>query len=104
VNHNHSTVRYTFGQNIKFLRETKGWSREELAKRVVLTPSTIASIESGSKFCTAETLASLANAFNVPLSRLLATTVESTPEQIRTLPERDQKIVWALVKALGETK
>ena len=99
-----NSVRQIFGYNVKTLREMKGWTREELAKRLDLSGATVSAIESGTKFVTAETLALIANTFAVPLSRLLAATAEATSEQIRSLTDRDQKVVWALVKVLGEVK
>ena len=99
-----NSVTQLLGYNVKRLREGKGWSREDLANRIEMTPQSVSSIELGTRFVTAESMASLSNVFGVPLSRLLATTLESTSEQLKTLPDRDQRVVWALVKVLGEVK
>lgn len=63
------------GQRVRELREAKGWSQEELARRVGLNPKTIYNYEAGArgvKEPPLSTVKALANALNVTLEELLA--------------------------------
>ena len=56
----------TFGDNIKRLRESKGLSQDELAKKAGCTSrSTISCIESGKRDCTQKQVLALAKALGV---------------------------------------
>jgi transcriptional regulator with XRE-family HTH domain len=63
------------GQRVKQLREAKGWSQDELARRVGLTSKTISNYETGArgiKEPPLSTVRALADALGVPLDALLA--------------------------------
>jgi transcriptional regulator with XRE-family HTH domain len=62
------------GQRVKQLREAKGWSQDELARRVGLTSKTISNYETGTrgvKEPPLSTVRALADALGVPLDELL---------------------------------
>lgn len=58
-------LKNTFGATVKELRNQKGLTQEQLAERLNLQPQTIAKIETGRSFISAEVLASLCNFFEV---------------------------------------
>ncbi len=63
----------TFGQEIKRLREAKGWTQTELCKKSNVNPSILSRIEAGRiKVPTEETIKSLAQALEESEGRLLA--------------------------------
>jgi transcriptional regulator with XRE-family HTH domain len=62
----------TLGNAIKVLREKRMWTQVQLAKRLGLTQSTVASYESTRILPSEKTLKKLASEFNVPIELLLA--------------------------------
>lgn len=62
----------TLGNAIKTLREKRMWTQVQLARRLGLTQSTIASYESTRILPSEKTLKKLASEFNVPIELLLA--------------------------------
>ena len=64
-------LKITFGKNIKFRREQKKWSQEELSEKTGVTRNTISDIETGQKFARAKTLVKLAEAFETAPYELL---------------------------------
>ena len=74
----------TFGDNVKHLREAKGMSQDELAKKVGYTSrSTISCIESGKRDCTQKQILALANALGVSPGELLENNEKSAPQNER---------------------
>lgn len=59
------------GRRVRRLRQRKGWSQEELARRTGLALSFVAALESGDKDIRLSTLIALAAAFDVTLSTLV---------------------------------
>lgn len=59
------------GEKIDALRAAKGWSHEELAKKMKTTPSSISRWKSGRIVPSAETLAQLAKLFDVTVDYFL---------------------------------
>jgi transcriptional regulator with XRE-family HTH domain len=54
-----------FGSNVKKQRVLKRWSQMILAEMIDVSANTVSEIEAGKKFVTADTLASLAAAFQI---------------------------------------
>jgi transcriptional regulator with XRE-family HTH domain len=66
-----SNIYKTLGEKIKRLREQKGLSQEDVAKRLGILRVTLSQIESGSRKICAEELAAFARLFNITTDILL---------------------------------
>ena len=64
------------GENIKILRQQKGFSQETLAQQISVVRQTVSKWEKGLSVPDAEMLNTLSELFEVPVSILLGTTVE----------------------------
>jgi DNA-binding Xre family transcriptional regulator len=62
-------------QNVKTLREERGWSVTELGRRAAMAPPNIHRVESAAHVPTTSTLLRLAMALEVPLTRLLRASI-----------------------------
>ena len=62
----------SFGQAIRHLREGAGWSQEMLAEKADLNRSYLGEVERGQVIPSLATVAKLAGALDLSLSRLLA--------------------------------
>lgn len=58
-------------ERIKFLRTLKGWTQEEIAEKLKMSPNGYGNIERGDSEITLSRLEQLANIFSVELSELL---------------------------------
>lgn len=87
------------GNKIKELREKKGLTQKELAEEIGVAQSTIAMIESGKNKGSIETLAKIANYFNVSID-YLTTTEEKLSLAIDSL-ENIHKLAKEGVKQKG---
>jgi len=67
------------GDKIETLRKAKGWSHEELAEKMGTTPSSVSRWKSGRVTPSAETLAQLAQLFDVTVDYLLFDDVPLQP-------------------------
>ncbi|PLS84685.1 MAG: hypothetical protein CYG60_16635 [Actinobacteria bacterium] len=67
------------GQLITRLREDRLWTREELAKRAGVTPTTVTQAETGRTHVRLKTIGKLADALGVPAARLLRPVEEKEP-------------------------
>ncbi len=67
------------GQLITRLREDRLWTREELAKRAGVTPTTVTQAETGRTHVRLKTIGKLAEALGVPAARLLRPAGEKEP-------------------------
>ena len=56
-----------FGRNIRFYRNMRRWSQEELAEKMDVSKNTICEIETGKKFVRAERLVQFADIFNTDI-------------------------------------
>lgn len=65
--------RRAFGDRVRNLRSERGWTQEEMAERVDLHRSYLASIESGSRNPTLDVIVKIANGLHVPVSQLFVT-------------------------------
>jgi XRE family transcriptional regulator, regulator of sulfur utilization len=60
-----------FGAAVRRLRESRGWSQEQLAEYAELNRSYVGEIERGSAIASIVTVDKIARAFQVPIERLL---------------------------------
>src|SRR6266540_6887396 len=72
------------GANIRALRAQLGLSLSELARRSDIAKGTLSQLENGSGNPTIDTVFSLSNALNVPVSSLLAESVEPEVVLVRS--------------------
>jgi transcriptional regulator with XRE-family HTH domain len=75
-------------RNVRLLREQRGLSLAELARRAGLAKQTLSNLEQGTGNPTVDTLFSIATALGVPVTRLVA-----EREQVITVQRRDE-VVW----------
>ena len=69
------------GENIRVLRNKKGYSQETLAQQLNVVRQTVSKWEKGISVPDAEMLNSLAELFEVPVSVLLGSTIEEAPRE-----------------------
>lgn len=97
-----SETTIALGQQIRFLRQQKGWTQEVLAEKADLHVSYIIALEQGKKSATVDSLKKLAEGFGITLAELFAfDSVATTQEdyQISALmQEYTLKIKSILVK------
>ncbi|SAK99402.1 DNA-binding protein [Caballeronia pedi] len=67
-----STLVRHFGATVRELRESHGWTQEQLAEHAGLNRSYVGEIERGSCIASIVTVDKLAHALRVPMARLLA--------------------------------
>ncbi|MGW1563429.1 helix-turn-helix domain-containing protein [Streptomyces sp. NPDC002144] len=75
-------------RNVRLLRDQRGLSLAELARRAGLAKQTLSNLEQGTGNPTVETLFSIATALGVPVTRLVA-----EQEQVITV-QRGDEVVW----------
>jgi len=63
---------YNLGERLKFLRETRKFTQEDLAKAAKLSQATVAHIERGTKDPSVKTLGALASALDVHIATLFS--------------------------------
>ena len=79
------------GKNVKFYRERKKWTQEELAEKADLSKNMIYSIEKGIRSASTKTLFKLSDALDIEIYKLI------TPKNV--WPANHSK---AVVKSAGE--
>jgi len=101
-----------FQENLKTLRKNKGITQEELAARLNVVRQTISKWEKGQSVPDAEMLAKLAEIFEVPVSQLLGSRIESDAqpdalaEQLARINEqlviknRRAKRIWTVIAVI----
>ena len=101
-----------FGENLKTLRKNKGITQEELAARLNVVRQTISKWEKGQSVPDAEMLVKLAEIFEVPVSQLLGSKIESDAqsdalaEQLARINEqlviknRRAKRIWTVIAVI----
>ena len=62
---------YYIGDHIRRLRESKGWTQQELGKRLGKKTSTISAYETNAKLPSAECLIEMAELFGISLDTLV---------------------------------
>jgi transcriptional regulator with XRE-family HTH domain len=88
---------------LRALRNTLGWSLDELAARTNLSPSTISRVETGKRTVSLDILLPLASALQVDLDQLLD--VQSDDDVvIRPISDRSgERTTWTLSRPTGTT-
>jgi XRE family transcriptional regulator, regulator of sulfur utilization len=79
-------VRY-FGAAVRSLRESQGWTQEQLAGHAGLNRSYVGEIERGACIVSIVTVDKLAQAFDVPMARLLPPINEKDAESLTGVVE-----------------
>ena len=64
------------GSNVRRFRKNRKWTQEEMARRANISRIALIHIESGKAVPTLDTLASLANVLEIPMTSLLSRPVE----------------------------
>jgi Predicted transcriptional regulators len=98
------------GVRIKEAREAKGFTQEQLAEIVGLSPTHMSVIERGVKAPKLETFIKIANALNVTSDSLLLDVLDHSlqiaatelSEQIKHLPPKEQRKILKAVRILAE--
>ncbi len=65
-------IKNLLGEKIKRLRKMRGYTQEQFAELIEITPRNLCRIEAGSSFVTSETLDKILNALNVPADILFS--------------------------------
>jgi transcriptional regulator with XRE-family HTH domain len=105
----------TIGDKIRTLRKDRGWTQEELAKKLGVKPQNISRYEKGRVQPRESTLAIFAEIFALPLAEFtnLAASVDipnldpEIAEYVRAIPTldaKDQEAVKCVLKALVTAK
>lgn len=83
----------TLCRNVRWLRESHGFSVEETARLLRLAPCTLRKLESGghSARVTVLTLYLISDAFDVPSERLLSERLEDAPSAFRARQKDEYK-------------
>ena len=98
------------GQRIKEAREAKGFTQEDLAAIVDLSPTHVSVIERGLKVAKLDTFVAIANALDVSADTLLIDVVTQSTngatnelaDLIGKLPVKDKRKILKAVKVLVE--
>ena len=98
------------GQRIKEAREAKGFTQEDLAAIVDLSPTHVSVIERGLKVAKLDTFVAIANALDVSADSLLIDVVTQSTngvtndlsEALKKLPLKEKRKILKAVKVLVE--
>ena len=82
---------------MKFFRELKGFTQEELAEKAKLSSKFIGEIERGTGNPTIESLAKIAGALKIPAAQLL------TEEDYKSLSKQDIETIRKAIQILEKT-
>ncbi|QBE65017.1 helix-turn-helix domain-containing protein [Pseudoduganella lutea] len=80
---NHEQFESKLVARLAGLREVRGWSLEELARRTGISRATLSRIERGESSPTASLLGKLCAAYGLPMSRLVAAVEEQGAQLVR---------------------
>ena len=80
-----SRIRKVVGENIRFFRNTRGLSQEELAEKVCVSGSYVGYLERGQKSPSLELLERIARVLQVDPAELLASSDDKEPELKRLI-------------------
>lgn len=102
----------SFGEKLKALRKEKGWSQEDLARKVGGDGRQISRYENGHIMPSAEVLAKIAETFDVSLDYLLFDNVHRRPlhlqdygilekiAELQSLSEKDRDSLHHIINAM----
>jgi transcriptional regulator with XRE-family HTH domain len=94
----------TVRTRLRALRQSLGWSLDELASRSNLSASTISRIETGRRTISLDVLAPLCRALQVDVNALLEVGADDTDVVIRPLPAtRPGRTIWPLSRPTSST-
>ena len=65
-------IKNLLGEKVKRLRKMRGFTQEQFAEMIDITPRNLCRIETGENFVTSETLDKIINALNVPADILFS--------------------------------
>ena len=65
-------IKNLLGEKVKRLRKMRGFTQEQFAEMIDITPRNLCRIEAGENFVTSETLDKIINALNVPADILFS--------------------------------
>lgn len=91
---------YYIGDHIRRLRESKGWTQQELGKRLGKKTSTISAYETNAKLPSAECLIEMAELFGVSLDTLVYGE-NAGLLSVRSLSQEQKGLVSALTEYFG---
>ena len=96
----------TIGENIKFERETRGLTREELANMLEVTTAHMGLMERGERGATVVTLTRLSEIFDVSVDSLLSTSANRnlSLREPRRATEDERKKIASLITQLTESE
>lgn len=96
-------VEQTVRARLRSLRQSLGWSLDDVAERSRLSPSTISRIETGKRAISLDVLLALARALQVDLEALLDTRPDDDVVIRPTPSSRDDRTIWQLSRPNGTT-
>lgn len=86
----------TFGENLKALRKSRGYSQDRFARTIGSNQMTVSSWEIGSRTPSLSTIKHIADTFKVPVSSLISLEESGLEDdyvkQVADVLQRDQKI------------
>lgn len=85
----------TLGDQIRRLRQEKGISLRELARRAEISPSFLSEIENGKNFPSSETINTIASRLKVSVASLRELDIRSQLTELKRLIEKDS--AWGSV-------
>lgn len=93
-------------QRLRGLRQSLGWSLDEMAERTFLSSSTISRIETGNRTIGLDILSTMATALQVDLDALLDVGHRDDPDVvIRPVPSSEDGVtIWPLSRPTGTTR
>ena len=91
---------YYIGDHIRRLRESKGWTQQELGKRLGKKTSTISAYETNAKLPSAECLIEMAELFGISLDTLVYGE-NAELLSVRSLSQEQKGLVSALAEYFG---
>ena len=101
-----------FGENLKTIRKTKGYTQEELAIKIHVVRQTISKLEKGLSVPDADTLSKLADVLEINVSELLGSEIKEETDkneiakQLAKISEqlavknRRHKRIWKVIGAI----
>lgn len=92
---------YGLDQKIRKLRESRGWSQADLARKAGITRSAVSTYEQGQRTPSADVIRCFARAFGVSADYLLGIS-ERRAVEVEGLSEHDEALIRELVASLKE--
>jgi len=95
-----------FGEKLKSVRKTKGWSQEELAEKLFVSRQSVSKWENGQNYPSIEVIIKLSDLFEVSIDELLRTDEDLKEKVIKDskqLAHPKLKFLFDVVFLLGVT-